>query len=548
MAKRAAIYLRVSRKKQDERSQLPDCRQYCHDHNFQIVEEISDKITGTTAVADRQGGKRVYDLLKRKSIDVVVMWAVDRVARDEDVTEYVVFKRDVRSFGAELHFTDIGKTSDDPTGSITEFAQAAGASAERLKIIRRTKAGKRKKFVEEKRLVLNGVIPFGYRKIGMGKQAYLQVDPVESRLVKDVFKWYVTDRVPMADILERTVESGIPTRHNRQWTKSAVIGILHFAGYKGLFHYGKDTLQLPELEIIPADLWQRAQNALTSNRWIKTSTDNYLLSGSRVKCFCGGSMSGSSTRSKSVNYLYYRCAKGRDLSRDHDKCLERIRADKLDRLVFGWLVLMATDPDHFSRLVADARRNLETEIQPIKDRLESLNGAIADTDAEVARLVKRIAKIADDRIAQPFEDEIIRLTNSKESIKNQIDKAQAELNKFGISGGRVDKRQIEAELNKLLSAETFDQKRQSIEFFDARARLIKDENGEVKIKLSCYLTDDQELYTLDGAGSYPRYIVRAQFGDESAFSSNYPLSTKRIFVSEIVPLAQEFFSKTISQF
>lgn len=521
--KRAIILTRVSSKKQDTRMQLPDCRAYCLDHGFTVVAEIEDKITGVTAVSERPGGKQALELLRKKAADAVVLWTIDRVARDEATIEYLIFKKAVKDLGAELHFTDIGKTSDDPNGAITEFSMAAGAAAERLKFIRRSKAGRHRKITEDKELVLTGQIAFGFRKQGEGRGATLEIDPVESALVRDMFRWYV-DRVPTNEILSRVASSGVKTKAGGQWSASGIDSMLRYGGYRGVFSYGKDTLIKPELAIIDPVTWETVQSLLTENRWQKTSNPGqYLLSGGRVQCFCGGGMTGSSAYAicggERKKYVYYKCTRGHNLDKNVSKrCGRLIRSDKLDKLAWGWLVLLSMNPDHIDQLFDEARKNIERDTKPIQERIDSLIGGLKDIQAEIERLVKRVAKIRDDRVSAPFEKEIERLTDSKTGIETQIEKSQAELAKFGaIPNGRTDRKAMQRELNRLVGAKTFEEKRASIQYFDLHAQIVKKPDGQIKIRIGCFLSsmdDGAEEYDLEGEGGYPAYVGAIEFLDD----------------------------------
>ncbi len=516
--KRAVIYVRVSGRKQDEEMQLPDCRKYCADHGFKIVDEIADKMTGASVVAKRPGGKQVYDLMERGAVDVVVMWVLDRVARDQQVTEYVVFKRDVRSYGVELHFTDKGATSDDPYQSIVEYAEAAGAAAERLRIIKRTTTGRRVKFVERGRLVLNGEPAFGYRKIGIQREADLIIDDVEGPIVRDIFVWYVRDRLSLWEILKRVSGNGVKPRRSEQWNKRRLIHLLHYPGYKGVFQYSEHTMVKSELAIVDPETWETAQTILKGNQWIKSRNGSYLLAG-RVRCTCENMMTGSAGDGK----LYYRCHKGESYpagspERCHD--MRRFRVDRLDKIAWGWLTMLAMSPGGFNRIIDDMRRNLETEIAPLRNRIESLEELIKERDDEMKRQVKRIAKQKDKRAEQLMQDELDSLAESRLGLITQRDKAQSELDRYGfLVNGSVDPALVRRRLNHILKCHTQEEKRRSIEEFDVRAQFVR-VDGVLKLKMSCYLVPGGEIMELDENNPYG-YVIGAVFDEDGTASGSF---------------------------
>lgn len=95
---RAVIMTRVStRGRAQEASpeiQERACRQFCELHGLEVRAVISETFTGrklnytdkTGKTHVREGVQRVYDLLDRGLIDVVVFHKIDRIARHGDIT------------------------------------------------------------------------------------------------------------------------------------------------------------------------------------------------------------------------------------------------------------------------------------------------------------------------------------------------------------------------------------------------------------------------------------------------------------------------------
>jgi hypothetical protein len=116
MPKRAVLYARVSTDEQANNYSLPTqlkaCRTYAQQHDFQVIEEITDDCSGSIPVMARPGGGKVYDYLNAGQIAAVIMYTIDRSARDkrEYPIEFMIFLRDVQDAGAELHFVDTGKS------------------------------------------------------------------------------------------------------------------------------------------------------------------------------------------------------------------------------------------------------------------------------------------------------------------------------------------------------------------------------------------------------------------------------------------------------
>jgi predicted site-specific integrase-resolvase len=87
MAARGVIYVRVSTEAQSEKgssleSQEDACRQYCKDHNIVVTGVYSDVFSGAK-LWERPGLTQLRDMVKARSIDVMVVYALDRLSREQ---------------------------------------------------------------------------------------------------------------------------------------------------------------------------------------------------------------------------------------------------------------------------------------------------------------------------------------------------------------------------------------------------------------------------------------------------------------------------------
>ena len=77
--KRAVLYMRVSTVDQHPETQLHDLRTMAAQRGYEIVAEVTDKISG--AKARRPGLDELMREARRGRFDVVLVWACDRIAR-----------------------------------------------------------------------------------------------------------------------------------------------------------------------------------------------------------------------------------------------------------------------------------------------------------------------------------------------------------------------------------------------------------------------------------------------------------------------------------
>jgi DNA invertase Pin-like site-specific DNA recombinase len=78
MSKHVAVYVRVSSKAQDHRSQLPDLERWVKDQD-EPVKWYEDKWTGKTM--NRPGWNQVEEAMRGGRISKVVTWRIDRLGR-----------------------------------------------------------------------------------------------------------------------------------------------------------------------------------------------------------------------------------------------------------------------------------------------------------------------------------------------------------------------------------------------------------------------------------------------------------------------------------
>lgn len=114
------------------------------------------------------------------------------------------------------------------------------------------------------------------------------LDPNAAAVVVRIFRWYVEDKVTLAEIIRRLNDDDSippsPRSQNGEWSRQAVKGILKRTRYRGLWKYGVcesiylpeqdytrqvlraeplKTIQLDELRIVSDELWYAAQVRLT---------------------------------------------------------------------------------------------------------------------------------------------------------------------------------------------------------------------------------------------------------------------------------------------
>ena len=137
---RIAIYARVSThdKGQDPDLQLTPLREYCKQRGFEVTGEFVD--VGVSGSKDRRPElDRLMDLAKKRLIDCVIVWKLDRFGRSLKhlVTALDEFEKLGVSFISYRENLDLTSS----TGKLMFHIIAAMAEFERTLIVERVKAG-----------------------------------------------------------------------------------------------------------------------------------------------------------------------------------------------------------------------------------------------------------------------------------------------------------------------------------------------------------------------------------------------------------------------
>jgi site-specific DNA recombinase len=341
---RVAIYARYSSDLQRQSSiddQVRTCLAAVTREGWDMVHQFKDEAL-SGAKADRPGYQQLLDGARRREFNLIVVEEVSRLWRDQEEQWRAV--RRLEFWGVHIFGVSDGiNTKSEGYGLLLSIRGAMNEEARR-EIGKRTHRG------------LSGVAiggncaggrSYGYRHIAIedpARRDHLgrpiifgvrrEIDPEQAKWVRFIFERYVEGKsaLSIADELNRLgVESPGATwrrkkRVCRGWARSAIygdtsrgFGILLNPLYAGLFVWNRtrrsidpDTKarkhalrprsdwivkEMPELRIVPVELWERAQARMTSRRLSDDKRarggspgrqPKYLFSG-LLKCGqCGG--------------------------------------------------------------------------------------------------------------------------------------------------------------------------------------------------------------------------------------------------------------------
>ncbi|MCR9297227.1 MAG: recombinase family protein, partial [bacterium] len=248
LPKTIALYARVSSQKQaDENtiaSQLSAIRQRVADDQLQLHAEMEFCDNGYSG-ADlvRPALEQLRDHVATSTIDRLYVHSPDRLSRK--MAHQAILLEEFRKYECEVVFLNQSGASDTPEANLLIQMQGMIAEYEREKILERTRRGRKHSAMQGNVSVFSGA-PYGYRYISKSQgdgTARWEIDPVQSKHVKQIFQWVGSNGCSLAEVIRRLAEHSVLTVNGKsRWDRSTILGILRNPAYHGHAVYGRQRL------------------------------------------------------------------------------------------------------------------------------------------------------------------------------------------------------------------------------------------------------------------------------------------------------------------
>lgn len=164
--KRVIIYARVSTKEQNVDMQLSDLKSYAELRKLRVVEVYIDYASG--AKSDRVNYQKLFNDVRKRKTDVVLVWKFDRFARS--TKELINALEEFNSLGVDFISYKENVDTSTPAGKILFTMISAFAEFERSIIRERVIAGMEKAKARGARIGRPKIPPFTKQKIIMLKE------------------------------------------------------------------------------------------------------------------------------------------------------------------------------------------------------------------------------------------------------------------------------------------------------------------------------------------------------------------------------------------
>ena len=151
MAKRIALYLRVSTTGQTVENQRRELRAVAKRHGWTVVAVFKDEgVSGTKGRNQRPGFDQLCQGVARREFDQVAAWSVDRLGRS--LQGLVGFLAELHAKGVDLYLHQQGIDTSTPAGKAMFQMMGVFAEFERAMIVERVKSGLARARSQGKRL------------------------------------------------------------------------------------------------------------------------------------------------------------------------------------------------------------------------------------------------------------------------------------------------------------------------------------------------------------------------------------------------------------
>ena len=149
--RRAVIYARVSTQHQSISNQLLELRHTAERLGWKIITELTDDgISGAKGRDQRPAFDRLFRMIQRREIDVVMAWSIDRLGRS--IQHLASFMNEVQAVGVDLYIHKQAINTATPAGRMVFGIFSALGEYERELIRERINAGLARARTEGKKL------------------------------------------------------------------------------------------------------------------------------------------------------------------------------------------------------------------------------------------------------------------------------------------------------------------------------------------------------------------------------------------------------------
>ena len=409
------VFLRVSTEAQELINQKNEMRDFCSSMGYDDIIYVEG--IGASAIKINDEYIEMYEQVKsyidRKEISAVAVWAVNRLARDEEW--FVKFKK--LFIDNKVQFIIKNPTlcllnEDGSVNAGSELALSLFSTMSQQEMKEKQQKFKRTKSAYAK---IGKWVGGDNRKYGyaIDENHFFVPDEEESKIVKLVFDLYSSGQYSNYTLAKELNSRGY-TRYGKPFDNYFINRILSSKQYAGIpLEEWHDRVYPP---IISVELYEKCRSIAEGNKMILRQGKKLVLCSKLIKCpECGRSFSSKNT--------HYRCT-----LIDEDKCTNNVavRSSVVDLL--AWRVAFEEHMQYLIEITENNAQVYHQRLEVIEQKINTIKGVIAESDSKKKRVIDsfiegyldlkerdlRLKKIQDDALSHNKE------LNALEEEKNSI--------------------------------------------------------------------------------------------------------------------------------
>lgn len=438
---RVLLYLRVSsegqaRKENPIATQKAACLEYAHGLGYEVDESrdiYADEGISGRSTQNRFAFKEMEDRLRKDSeIAGVVAYDISRISRD--LMTYLQFKKELRKCSKKFFSVSEPLSNDDaPSARMLEqllasFAEfRSGQDGEKIKeaMHRKGESG-----------IYPGKAPYGYKNVrgdcyGGKEKRWMEVDPITSVYVKEMFERYATGRWSLKQLADDLNSREVPSPNRREWCTSSIEKILKKKTYIGFIDWGGLNNPNGQHEKLVDDkLFNKVQMLLKTRNYgaDKGRKHTFILRGIAYCGECGSRINGSYHKKQNgKTYAYYGCQKRanskpvccsqsvvpmKEMERQLQKLIKSIQIPESTAKRINKKIREVVGEDNL--LNEKAQKSIRLQLETIKNRRKIL-------------LEKCVDGIIDDQTYKNYESDLDRQEASLRGQLIKIDTSTADV-------------------------------------------------------------------------------------------------------------------------
>ena len=435
--KRAAIYARRSTTEHQAASldvQVEEARRWCASKGFEVVATYLEDGVSRAEFVNRPALGKLLVASSDGAFEALVMRDDSRLGGDLYRTGMVL--QELADAGVEVwyHATNERVSFDDPTAKLMSAVRLYASEVERLKITGRVREHLENR--ARKGQNVGGKV-YGYRNVRTAAGVHYEVDAAQAEVVREIFDRHARGE-GIRTIAKALNDRGVPApRAGSVWIPSGVHSMLRRERYRGVLEWGRVggeykggtrrtierpvseriRVERPDLAIVSAELWQRAQARVIANKGTYTQrfgqAPAYLLTGLGRCEACGGPIHAATGKRGRELVRLYVCGYHADRGRSVCPVSTRRPVEVVDAAVLDEVKRKVLSPAVVDAILCGVREAIETDTPGPDAEVGELTGLVRRLEGETARLASAYASQGMESLLTTLRDRETRLAEAR---------------------------------------------------------------------------------------------------------------------------------------